>query len=276
MFNRLIGPLSFAAFGLSQSAYTVEPGHRAVIFDRLREGIQPEVKGEGLNFAIPFVQTPIIFDVRKRPTIIKTETGTKDLQNVQLSMRLITHPDDRDLQSLYRSYGTEYVSRLLPSVGNEVLKAVVAQFNADQLITQREQVSQSIRESLAARLNSKNVMLDDVSITHLTFSDDFSRAIEAKQVAEQKAEQAKFVVARKEQEKLALIIRSEGDAEAAKMVSEALAKSGNGLIELRRIETALQVADTLGKSKGQVTYLPSQGNILMNIPAGGGRGHAPP
>jgi prohibitin 1 len=107
-------------------------------------------------------------------------------------------------------------------------------------------------------------MLDDVSITHLAFSQDFANAIEAKQVAEQTAERAKFVVMRAEQEKAALIIRSEGDAEAAQLVSNAIQKAGNGLIEIRRIETALSVTQKLAENPN-VTYLPSNGNMLLNL-----------
>ena len=92
------------------------------------------------------------------------------------------------------------------------------------------------------------------------------------QVAEQNAERAKFVVAKAEQEKEALIIRSEGDSEAARLVSEALQKSGKGLIELRRIETAVQIADSLAQNS-QVTYLPSQkqggsGGVLLGLQGG--------
>jgi regulator of protease activity HflC (stomatin/prohibitin superfamily) len=77
---------------------------------------------------------------------------------------------------------------------NEILKAVVAQKDAAELLTQRDQVSLSIRESLRARAHDFNIELDDVSITHLAFSREFSKAIEDKQVAEQMAERAKFIV----------------------------------------------------------------------------------
>lgn len=86
------------------------------------------------------------------------------------------------------------------------------------------------------------------------------------------AERAKFIVAKAEQEKEALIIRSEGDSEAARLVSDALSKHGKGLIELRRIETALNIAETLSSNPG-VSYLPAnqQGNSYLlnvgNIPA---------
>ena len=72
----------------------------------------------------------------------------------------------------------------------------------------------------------------------MQFSQEFSQSIEAKQVAQQDAERAKFVVQMKEEEKKATIIRAEGDALAATMVSEAINKHGPGLVAIRKIEAA--------------------------------------
>jgi prohibitin 1 len=155
------------------------------------------------------------------------------------------------------------------------LKAVVAQKDAAELLTQRDQVSLSIRESLRARAHDFNIELDDVSITHLAFSREFSKAIEDKQVAEQMAERAKFIVMKAEQEQQGAIIKAEGDSEAARLVSEAILRAGRGLIEMRRIETALHIANTLQENP-QVTYIPSSSNnILLNIPSQGNTNMTP-
>ena len=128
------------------------------------------------------------------------------------------------------------------------MKAVVAQYNAEQLLTEREKVSQRISELLEERAEKYHIKLDDVSITHLAFGRDFNNAIEQKQVALQRAEKAKFVVARAEQEKIvrimnedyeqAAIIEAEGEAEAATLISDALKESGPGVIEVRRIDVS--------------------------------------
>jgi len=262
--------LGGTAFVLDSCLFNVEPGHRALIFDRF-QGITEKVKAEGTHFIVPGIQYPIFMDVRMRPKTLSTVTGTKDLQKVNLSLRVISRPNEKMLSSVFKALGQDWEERVLPSVANEVLKTVVAQFNADQLLIERDQVSKLIREELTKRCSQFNIAVEDVSITHLNFSKDFSKAIEDKQVAEQLAERAKFVVAKAEQEQLAMIIHAEGDAEAAQMISDAISRSGKGLIELRRIETAQQVAETLSQSRN-VTYLPGgrqdgkSSNILLGLP----------
>jgi len=248
--------------------FNVEPGHRGIMFDRLK-GILPKTFPEGTHFMIPVLQKPIILDVRTQPRTINTETGTKDLQNVQLSLRVLARPSVPYLPTLFKNLGVDYAERVLPSLTNEVLKQVVALYDADQLLTLRDKVSQALRDALTARCREFNIELDDVSITHLSFSKDFSKAIEDKQVAEQMAERAKFIVQKAEQDKIAQITKAEGDAEAAQLVSDAIGKFGTGLIEVRRIETALQIADSLSKTPN-ITYLPSGATPLLAIGGAGG------
>merc|ERR1712032_491307 len=140
----------------------------------------------------------------------------------------------------------------------------IAQYNAEQLLTQREHVSQEIREGIILRAKQFNILMDDVSITHLTYGKEFARAIEEKQVAEQDAERQKFIVLRSEQERQATVIRSEGEAEAATMISEALKEHGMGLIEVRRIDAAKDIAEQLSKSPN-VMYLPANQQMLLNM-----------
>ena len=95
------------------------------------------------------------------------------------------------------------------------MKAVVAQYNAEELLSRRAEVSQQIRAGLIKRAGTFDLILDDVSITHLTFGREFARAIEQKQVAQQDAERQSWVVARSDQERKAAVIRAEGEAEVS-------------------------------------------------------------
>ena len=157
-----------------------------------------------------------------------------------------------------QSLGLDYDERVLPSIGNEVLKAIVAQFDAAELITQREAVSNRIRTDLLRRASEFNIALEDVSITHMTFGKEFTKAVEQKQIAQQDAERARFIVEKAEQERQANVIRAEGEAESADIVGKAVAKAGDGLILIRRIEASREIAQTLAGNPN-VTYIPGGG-----------------
>ncbi|MCJ1334885.1 Prohibitin-1, subunit of the prohibitin complex (Phb1p-Phb2p) [Bachmanniomyces sp. S44760] len=250
-------PAAFAYSLASASIYDVKGGTRAVIFDRLA-GVKDTVKNEGTHFLIPWLQKSIIYDVRTKPRNISTTTGSKDLQMVSLTLRVLHRPEVQMLPKIYQTLGADYDERVLPSIGNEVLKAIVAQFDAAELITQREAVSARIRTDLLKRASEFNIALEDVSITHMTFGKEFTRAVEQKQIAQQDAERARFIVEKAEQERQANVIRAEGEAESADIISKAVAKAGDGLIMIRRIEASREIAQTLAGNPN-VTYLPGGG-----------------
>jgi len=251
---------------LQSSLYTVDGGERAIMYDRI-QGVLEKPIGEGTHFRMPWFQTPNIMDIRMRPRTISSVTGTKDLQMVNISLRVLSKPDTECLARIYRNLGTDFDERVLPSIGNEVLKAVVAQYQAEQLLTQRAQVSAAVRNELTKRAAEFNILIDDVAITHLSFGTEFTKAVEAKQVAQQEAERMRFVVMKSDQERKAAVVRAEGESEAAKLISDATKSAGSGLIELRRIEAAKDIASQMSKSRN-VVYLPGGGsgsNMLLGI-----------
>jgi SPFH domain / Band 7 family len=135
--------VSVVALFASQTLYVVEPGHAALIFDRFK-GVKENEYGAGLHFKVPFVQYPVMFDVRTQPRILRTETGTKDMQMVGLQVRVLYEPEQTKLSKIYQNIGLEYADQVLPSIGNEVMKAVVAEYEAHELVTVREEVSRVV------------------------------------------------------------------------------------------------------------------------------------
>ena len=167
VFNRIgqlgVG-LALAGGVVNSALFNVDGGHRAVIFDRFA-GIKQNVIGEGTHFMIPWVQRPIIFDIRARPKNVPSVTGSKDLQNVNITLRILFRPKPDALPNIYTTLGQDYDDRVLPSITNEVLKAVVAQFDAGELITQRELVSAKVNEELTKRATQVNLHFVQINTT---------------------------------------------------------------------------------------------------------------
>ena len=263
----LAGVPGLGGYGVYKSMYMIESGHQAVVFNQIT-GLKERTYEMGTAFIIPFIEKPYLFDIRKVPTTRVSATGSKDLQMIKVSLRILHMPDTNKLHNIVRELGLDYARVVIPSIANEVLGSTIAQFTAAQLITKRELVSDIIKRKLTERASDFHIRLDDVSITHLDFAPEYVAAVEAKQVAQQQAERAKFTVEKALQIKEEIIVKAEADARAAHEfnATAALAAGNSNFLALRRLQAAQEIAEIIARG-GQRVYLSSDALLFDALDA---------
>jgi regulator of protease activity HflC (stomatin/prohibitin superfamily) len=211
---------------------TVEAGERGVVFSKFG-GVQERVLDEGWQFKIPFLETVIPMDVKIQKSETQASASSRDLQIVSSVIALNFHVDPAAVNRVYQDVGLAYEARIIAPAVQESVKAITAQFTAEELITKRDQVSTQIKDLLTARLGRRNVIVDEFSITDLDFSEVFAASIEAKQVAEQQVLKSRQDLERVKIEAEQKLAAAKAEAEAQRVQRETITSE---LIQLRAIE----------------------------------------
>ncbi|HEY9649875.1 MAG TPA: prohibitin family protein [Coleofasciculaceae cyanobacterium] len=186
--------------------------------------VQDTVLGEGIHLIIPLVNTVQKLTVRIQKQEISAEASSKDLQDVFTDVALNWHIIPEEANTIFQAIGDEraIIERIINPAVEEVLKAVMAKYTAEEIITKRGEVKAGVDESLTTRLNSYHIAVDDISLVHVHFSERFGEAVEAKQVAEQEAKRAEFVALKAVKEAEAKVNLAKGEAEAQRLLRETL------------------------------------------------------
>lgn len=217
---------------LFSSFQVVGAGERGVVFSKF-SGVRDVTLGEGVHFKIPFVEEIIRMDVKVHKSQTAAPAASKDLQNVSSTIAVNYHIDPGRAQKVYQEIGLSYKERVIDPAVQEAVKAVTAHFTAEELITRRGEVKDSIKLTLAERLVQFNILVDEFSIVDFSFSEEFNRAIEAKQTAEQSALKAKRDLDRIKIEADQRITQARAEAEGQRLQRETLTPI---LLQLRAIE----------------------------------------
>jgi len=167
-----------------ESVVVVEAGHRGVVL--YVGAVEHRVLGEGIHFIIPFAEQVIQMEVRTLKFEANATAASNDLQEVQTTIALNYHlsPDQTNL--IYQQLGADYADRIIAPTIQESVKASVAKFNAEELITRRAEAKAVIAQSIANTLSARNIVVETVFITDFKFSQAFASQVEAKVVAFQK------------------------------------------------------------------------------------------
>lgn len=207
-------------------------GERGVV---LRFGaIQDAIKPEGLAVRIPIVEKIVKVDVKIHKCVAKVAAASKDLQDIHTSIALNYRVNPMVVNKLWQNIGIDFENRVVEPTIQESVKAVVAQYTAEQLIQQRTLVKTKIQDLVAARISKNYLIMDAVFITNFEFSECFNIAIEAKQQAEQLSLKAIQDLARIRIEADQSIATARATAEALRLQKEQITPQ---LLELRKVET---------------------------------------
>mgnify|MGYP002777691802 CR=1 FL=1 len=248
----------------------INPGEAGVlsILGKARDG----ALFEGIHLKPPFISRVDVYDVTVQKFEVPAQSSTKDLQDISASFAINFRLDPTQVVEVRRTQGTlqNIVSKIIAPQTQESFKIAAARRTAEEAITKRDELKQDFDAALSDRLQKYAVIVLDTSVVDLSFSREFSKAVEDKQIAEQKAQQAVYIAQQASQEAQAEINRAQGKAEAQRLLAETLkAQGGQLVLQKEAIEAWRQggakVPNVLvvngSDSKGGVPFLFNLGDV---------------
>ena len=215
----IIGVILLFVVLVGMNSFTiVDAGHTGVVVTLGK--VNTGVLQEGLHIKAPFVQKIVKIDNRIVKLEVDTEAFSKDLQTVETTLAINYRVDTSKSYSIYKNIGANYENVLVVPAVNEVLKAITAQYTAEQSVTNRSLISDGLINGLNDKLNNIGLYITDVNIINFDFSEAFITAIEEKQVAQQQLLKA-------ETEKQTAITNAEAQAETTRIKAQAEADANN-------------------------------------------------
>ena len=219
---------------LTRSVVTIEAGFRGVVL--YIGAVENRVLGEGFHFIIPFAEQVVQMEVRTQKYQAEASAASKDLQEVQTVIALNYRLDPPQVNNIYQILGVNYQDRVISPTIQESVKASVAKFNAEELITKRESAKDVIAQAIRSSLAANNIVVQNVFITDFQFSGPFANQIEQKVVALQKflTEQnnlravqvvANQTVVQAEAAARSNVAKADGEAQAIQIITEQLRSS---------------------------------------------------
>ena len=227
--------IMFAIVTFCNSVATVPTGFVGV---KTRFGqVQNTVINEGFNFKIPYIEKIVKIDCRTQKTDYTMEASSKDLQkitNLKVSVNYNVTKDSAN--KLYREVGIDYKTIIVEPAIYEAMKATVANYTAEELITKRSEVSDKMQETLKAKIETKGFNVVDFNIIDLDFSAAYNQAIEKKAVAQQEVETAKANLEKQQIENQQRISVAETDAKVMELQNSKITENTLRLKELENQE----------------------------------------
>ena len=214
--------LFLVLIGVSASSYVIEPGTRGlkVTLGKTSENFLPE----GFGFKAPFVTSIVAVNVRQRTQGVKADCFSSDLQQVKIDLRVLFRAPESSVVQIYREFaGDPFDSLIAPRV-QEAIKEVTALLTAEQIVKSREEIKKNTLVAAQHKIGTL-LVVEDIVLRDIVLSNELEKAIEAKMVAEQQANQARFTQIQTQVEAETAVISAKGEAEAIRVRGDALRQS---------------------------------------------------
>lgn len=250
------------------SFFIINPGQAGVIsiLGKARDGVLTE----GIHLRAPFISVIDVYDLTVQKFEVPAESSTKDLQTLTARFAINFRLDPIQVVQVRRKQGTleNIVAKIIAPQTQESFKIAAARRTVEEAITKRSELKEDFDIALSQRLDKYGIIVLDTSVIDLTFSPEFAKAVEEKQIAEQRAQRAVYVAQEAEQEAQADVNRAKGKAEAQRLLAETLkAQGGQMVLQKEAIEAwksgGAQMPKVLvmGESKSSVPFLFNLGNV---------------
>ncbi len=209
---------------------TVPTGHTGIV--TVFGHVENETYEAGVHFSAPW-KSVVNMDNRNQKASIDLMCFSSDIQEVSVTYTLNYQISKSNAQMIYKDIGISYYETVIQPRVQEAVKSELAKYTAEELLSNRSQLSEDIRGVLTEKLNTYNIVVVDASMENLDFSDAFTDAVEAKQVAEQKSKQAKIEQEQKTMEAEASAKRAQIEAEAAAKVAVIAATADLDVVKIQ-------------------------------------------
>ncbi|WP_013324580.1 prohibitin family protein [Gloeothece verrucosa] len=209
-----IGIMALIILGF-QLFVIINPGQKGLVITLGK--LEDSVLNEGTYFVFPLTTQVKKFDTRIQKTEIESNGRTKELQQINTKTVLNWRVEPAKLKEIYQQIGTEeqVVNKIITPIFDETVKATIPSKTLEQILAKREELQVDIFAKIKKRLAPYGIVVDNISFVNLTASEEFTKATEERQIAEQRS-----ITAKKEAE--ALISKAEGEAKAQKLLQQTL------------------------------------------------------
>lgn len=220
----------------------------------------------GLHVVVPIYQRVTNVDTRVQPhTFQEIDAASKELQTVRLTGTMNYHIDGRFANVLFQDVGTDFAEKIIDPAFNDFIKTVVPNYSVNDILAKRDEIRTFAKDQLGANLARYHIIVDDIYIANIAFSDSFQQAIEAKQVAQQQVQTEQQILEQKRIQAQQVVVAAQGQADSTVALAKGQAEA-NALLSASLTDQILQY-QYIQKLTDKITVmlLPSGNQTIFDL-----------